>query len=93
MHVRAELAQLIRARDGIMNLLQEVPHLSEEEKAVAEGDRATLDRLIEKYKEVPPPPVPNEQYIFNPAAFVPPHSKLIAVSRKKLSASKVRKET
>ncbi len=65
MHVGAELAQLIRARDGIMNLLQEVPDLSEEERAVAEGDRDTLNKLIEKYKDVSPPPVPNERYIFN----------------------------
>lgn len=68
MHVGAELAQLIRARDGILNLLQEVPDLSEEEKAVAEGDRNTLNKLIEKYKDISAPPVPNERYIFNPAA-------------------------
>ncbi len=68
MHIGVELAQLIRARDGIMNLLQEVPDLSEEERAVAEGDRDTLNRLIEKYKDVSPPPVPNERYIFNPSS-------------------------
>jgi integrase len=79
MHVGAELAQLIRARDGILNLLQEVPDLSEEERAVAEGDRNTLNKLIERYKEVPPPPVPNERYIFNPAALAPPRGKPLTV--------------
>src|SRR5258708_26451748 len=79
MHIGIELAQLIRARDGIMNLLQEVPDLSEEEKAVAEGDRDTLNKLIEKYKDVPPPPVPNERYIFNPAALASPRGKPLAV--------------
>jgi hypothetical protein len=79
MHVGAELAQLIRARDGIMNLLQEVPDLSEEEKAVAEGDRDTLNKLIEKYQDVSPPPVPNERYIFNPPAQTAPRGKPLTV--------------
>lgn len=79
MHVRAELAQLIRARDSIMNLLQEVPNLSEEEKAVAEGDRDTLNKLIEKYKDVSPPPVPNERYIFNPIALSSGRGKMLPV--------------
>ncbi len=68
MHIGAEMAQLIRAREGIMHLLQEVPNLSQEERAVAEGDREVLERLIEKYKEVEPPAVPDARYIFNPAA-------------------------
>ncbi len=90
MHIGVELAQLIRARDGIMNLLQEVPDLSEEERAIAEGDRDTLNRLIEKYKDVSPPPVPNERYIFNPSALAPTRGKplpAIAVFQKKPSAS------
>jgi hypothetical protein len=88
MHVGTELTQLIRARDGIMNLLQEVPDLSEEERAVAEGDRDTLNKLIEKYKDVSPPPVPNERYVFNPAALTPPRGKplpVIAMSEVKSS--------
>ena len=89
MHVGAELAQLIRARDGILNLLQEVPDLSEEERAVAEGDRDTLNKLIEKYKEVPPPPVPNERYILNPAALTPPRGKTLTV----LNPSKTKDHT
>lgn len=65
MHVGVELTQLIRAREGILHLLQEVPDLSEEERAAAEGDQAMLERLIQKYRNMPPPPVPNEQYRFN----------------------------
>ncbi len=79
MHIGIELAQLIRARDGIMNLLQEVPDLSDEEKAIAEGDRDTLDKLIEQHKSISAPPVPNERYTFNPAALAPPRGKPLPV--------------
>jgi integrase len=89
MHIGAELAQLIRARDGIMNLLQEVPDLSEEERAIAEGDRDTLNKLIEKYKDVSPPPVPNERYIFNPAALTPPRGKPLTVLNHAKTGSKL----
>lgn len=64
-HVGVELTQLIRAREGILHLLQEVPDLSEEERAAAEGDQAMLERSIEKYRDIPPPPVLNERYRFN----------------------------
>ncbi len=62
-----------------MNLLQEVPDLSDEERVVAAGDRDTLNRLIEKYKDVSPPSVPNERYIFNPSALAFPHGKPLRV--------------
>ncbi len=62
-----------------MSLLQEVPDLSEEEKAVAEGDRDTLNKLIERYKDVSPPPVLNERYIFNPLAQTAPRGKPLPV--------------
>jgi hypothetical protein len=78
-HIGVEMAQLIRASDGIMKLLQEVPDLSEEEKAVAEGDREMLNKLIEKYKDVAPPPVPNERYIFNPTALPSSRGKMLPV--------------
>ena len=68
-----------------MNLLQELPDLSEEERAVAQGDRDILKRLIEKHKDLSPPPVPNERYIFNPTALAAPRGKplpVIAASQK-----------
>jgi len=79
MHIGVELAQLIRTREGIMNLLQEFPDLSDEERAVAAGDGDTLNRLIEKYKDVSPPPVPNERYIFNPSALAFSYGKPLRV--------------
>jgi hypothetical protein len=63
MYVGKGTAQLIEARDGILHLIQEVP-LTDEERAVAEGDVAALNRYIERRKHVPPPAAPNEQYIF-----------------------------
>ena len=88
MHVGAELAQFIRARDGIMNLLQEVPNLSEEERAVAEGDRDTLNRLIEKYKDISPPPVPNERYIYNSPTPTTPRGKALHIISRPKTRSK-----
>jgi len=65
MYVPKGDAQLIEARDGILHLMQEVP-LTEEEKAVAEGDVEALNRYIDKRKAVPPPTVPDARYVFNP---------------------------
>lgn len=70
MYVAKEPAQLIGARDGILRLLQEVP-LTDEEKSVAEGDVKALNRYIENRKHVPPPPVPNERYIFSNSSIRP----------------------
>jgi hypothetical protein len=63
MYVGKETAQLIEARNGVLHLTQEVL-LTDEEKAVAEGDVAALNRYTEKHKDVPPPAVPNERYVF-----------------------------
>jgi hypothetical protein len=63
MYVGKGTAQLIEVRDGILHLIQEVP-LTDEERAVAEGDVAALNRYIERRKHVPPPAAPNERYIF-----------------------------
>ncbi len=66
MYVAKNVAQLIEARDGVLHLMQEVP-LSNEERDVVEGDVKALNRYIEKRKDVSPPPVPDERYVFNPA--------------------------
>jgi hypothetical protein len=63
MYVGKETAQLIEARNGVLHLTQEVL-LTDEEKAVAEGDVAALNRYTEKRKDVPLPAVPNERYVF-----------------------------
>jgi hypothetical protein len=55
---------LIEARDGVLRVMQEVP-LTEEEKAVAEGDVQVLNRYIQKRTNVPTPAVPDRRYIFN----------------------------
>jgi integrase len=64
MYVGKGTAQLIEARNGILHLTQEVP-LTDEEKAVAEGDVAALNRYIEQRKHVPPPAAPNKRYVFS----------------------------
>jgi len=68
MHVGADLAHLIRAREGVLHLLQEVPDLTDDERAVAEGDREVLTRLVDRHQDIPPPEAPNARYIFNPSA-------------------------
>jgi hypothetical protein len=70
MYVAREPAQLIGARDGILRLMQEVP-LTDEEKSVAKGDVKALNRYVENRKHVPPPPVPNERYIFSNSSIRP----------------------
>ena len=75
MHVGVELARVIRAREGVMHLLQEVPDLSDDERAAAEGDRVALDKLIAKSAHVLPPPIPNDRYVFNSAAYRPMNEK------------------
>lgn len=76
MHVGVELARVIRARAGVMHLLQEVPDLSDDERAAAEGDRVAFDKLIAKYAHVLPPAVPNNRYAFNAAVAVDEQSSL-----------------
>lgn len=63
-------AKLIEARQGVLRLLAEVP-LSDEEKAVAEGDVQALRRYIEKRANVPTPKVPDGRYVFNHAITEP----------------------
>jgi integrase len=64
MYVPRTTDKLIEARDGVLRLLQEVP-LTDEEKAVAEGDVHALNRYIQKRTNVPPPAVPDSRYVFN----------------------------
>jgi hypothetical protein len=42
--------------------------LSDEERAVADGDLAKLEALIARKRDPPAPPVPDGRYVFNPAA-------------------------
>jgi integrase len=67
MHVPADVARHIEARDGIQHLLQEV-QLTDEERAVAEGDVAALTTFIARHQGAEPPPVPDTRYVFNPSA-------------------------
>lgn len=67
MYVSKSVAQLIEARDGVLHLMQEVP-LTDEERDVAGGDVEALNRYIAKRKDVAPPCVPDERYVFNPVA-------------------------
>jgi hypothetical protein len=61
MYVPPGTGKLIEARDGVLRLLQEVP-LTDEEKAVAEGDLQALNRYIEKRRDIPPPKLPSNRY-------------------------------
>jgi hypothetical protein len=70
MYVPRDVAQRIEARDGVQRLLQEVP-LTDEERAVAEGDVVALTRYIAERRDVPPPPVPAPAYVFNARACTP----------------------
>jgi hypothetical protein len=44
----------LQTRDGLLQMLQEIP-LSDEERAAVDGDVQALDRLLERLKEVPTP--------------------------------------
>jgi hypothetical protein len=57
----------VQARDGVLRLLQEVP-LTDEEKAVAEGDVQALNRYIEKRRDIPAPKLPSDRYAYNRSA-------------------------
>jgi hypothetical protein len=65
MYVPQTTGKLIEARQGILRLLAEVP-LSDEEKAVAEGDVSALNRYIQKRSNVSAPEVPDNHYVFSP---------------------------
>jgi hypothetical protein len=65
MYVPRTTGKLIEARQGVLHLLAEVP-LSDEEKAVAEGDVSALNRHIQKRSNVPAPEVPDNRYVFSP---------------------------
>ncbi len=67
MYVPPGTGKLIEARDGVLRLLQEIP-LTDEEKAVAEGDVQALNRYIEKRREIPAPKPPSDRYAYNRAA-------------------------
>jgi integrase len=67
MYVPPGTGKLIEARDGVLRLLQEIP-LTDEEKAVAEGDVQALNRYIEKRREIPAPKLPSDRYAYNRAA-------------------------
>jgi integrase len=77
MYVPQTTGKLIEARQGVLRLLAEVP-LSDEEKAVAEGDVSALNRYIQKRSNVPTPQVPGSRYVFSPSMQVngtPPRQK------------------
>ena len=65
MYVPRDAGVRLEARAGVQRLLQEVP-LTEEERAVAEGDLVALSKYVAARRDVAPPPVPGPAYVFNP---------------------------
>lgn len=66
MYVPRDAGVRLEARAGVQRLLQEVP-LTDEERAVTEGDVVAISRYVAERRDVPPPPVPGPAYVFNPA--------------------------
>lgn len=79
MHVSPGVAKEIEAREGIVHMLAEIP-LSDEERAVADGDLAKLDTLIRRKQDQPSAPVPDSRYVFNPGAIAIPRGKVIPLT-------------
>jgi len=86
-YITQTAAKLVEARDGLLRLAQEVP-LTDEEKAVADGDVQALNRYIQRRINVPTPQVPDRRYAFCSSAVIaastlqPDQSAGVGVERK-----------
>ncbi len=78
MFIGPDLARELEARDGIMDFTQQVP-MTPEERAAVDGDIAALNRMLAAKESMPPPPVPNQRYIFNTRASWSPHGTPLAI--------------
>jgi len=75
MYIDADQAEELEQREGVIRFEAKIPMLPEE-KALAEGDTARMQALVETKQQVPVPEPPSPAFIFNHAVPATPAGEL-----------------